>query len=139
MPLRMRKSIRLGGGVRLNLGKRGVGLSAGGKGFRYSVNSSGRRTTSVGLPGSGLGWSRSSSGGGRARRRAAPPPRVVAEPRPPKPGLLAPAHEKEFFKGLKDFAAGDYATALAHFRAASARDSKDRATSDELMSGMLLV
>jgi hypothetical protein len=47
------------------LNKRSVGISAGVRGARYSVNSSGQRTRSVGIPGSGLSYiSRS-----RARRR----------------------------------------------------------------------
>ena len=51
MGLRLRKSIKLGGGAKLNIGKKSVGMSVGGKGARYSVNSSGRRTKSVGIPG----------------------------------------------------------------------------------------
>jgi hypothetical protein len=56
MGLRFRKSINLGGGLRLNLGSKGLGLSAGGRGARVSINSRGRRTTSFGLPGTGLRW-----------------------------------------------------------------------------------
>ena len=43
MGLRFRKSIKLGGGARLNIGKKSVGLSVGGKGARYTVSSSGRQ------------------------------------------------------------------------------------------------
>ena len=46
-----RKSKNLGGGVRLNTGKKSVGLSAGGKGARASVNSKGRVGLSIGIPG----------------------------------------------------------------------------------------
>ncbi|WP_066062839.1 DUF4236 domain-containing protein [Neobacillus soli] len=62
MGLRFRKSFKIAPGVRMNLGKTGVGLSVGGHGLRYSVNSSGRRTTSVGIPGSGLYYTTSSGG-----------------------------------------------------------------------------
>lgn len=63
--LRFRRSFKVAPGVRLNLNKRSVGISAGVRGARYSVNSSGQRTRSVGIPGSGLSYiSRS-----RARRR----------------------------------------------------------------------
>jgi Protein of unknown function (DUF4236) len=41
-----RKSRRLAPGIRLNFGKRGVGVSVGGKGARTSVSSTGRRTNS---------------------------------------------------------------------------------------------
>ena len=54
MGLRFRKSITLCKGVRLNIGKTGVSISAGIPGFRKTIHSSGRVTTSVGIPGSGL-------------------------------------------------------------------------------------
>lgn len=60
----MRKSLKIAPGVRLNVSARGVGVSAGVRGARYSVHSSGRRTTSLSIPGTGMGW-RSSSGGSR--------------------------------------------------------------------------
>ena len=44
MPMRFRRSIKLGKGVRLNVSKSGFGLSAGVRGARCSVHSSGRRT-----------------------------------------------------------------------------------------------
>lgn len=62
MGLRFRKSVKLGKGLRLNLGKKGVGLSIGGKGATYSINSSGRRTSTVGIAGTGLSYSHTSSG-----------------------------------------------------------------------------
>lgn len=43
MGLRFRKSIKIGNGVKLNIGKKSVGFSVGGKGARYTVNSSGRQ------------------------------------------------------------------------------------------------
>jgi Protein of unknown function (DUF4236) len=61
MGLRFRKSFKVAPGVRVNVGKRGVGMSFGGKGLRYSVHSSGRRTSTVGLPGTGISYSSSSS------------------------------------------------------------------------------
>lgn len=48
-----RKSVRLGKVVRLNLSKRGVGISAGVKGLRLGVNRKGIYTSS-GIPGTGL-------------------------------------------------------------------------------------
>lgn len=61
MGFRFRKSVKLAPGVRLNVGKKSVGVSLGGKGFRHSINSSGRRTTTVGVPGTGLSYSHSHS------------------------------------------------------------------------------
>ena len=48
-----RKSINLGGGVRLNFSKRGIGASVGVKGFRVGIGPSGLRTRAT-LPGTGL-------------------------------------------------------------------------------------
>lgn len=62
MGFRFRKSINLGGGIKLNLNKKSAGLSFGGKGFRYSMNTKGRKTTSVGIPGTGLYYTKSSGG-----------------------------------------------------------------------------
>lgn len=56
MGLRVRKSINLGGGVRLNLSKSGIGISAGVKGARVSIGPRGIRT-SVGIPGTGIYYS----------------------------------------------------------------------------------
>lgn len=54
MGVRFRKSVGLGSGVKLNISKKSVGLSAGVKGAHISANSSGRRSVSAGIPGSGL-------------------------------------------------------------------------------------
>ncbi len=56
MGLRFRKSFKVAPGVRVNVGKKSVGVSVGGKGFRKSVNTSGRVTTSIGVPGTGLSY-----------------------------------------------------------------------------------
>lgn len=62
MGIRMRKSIKIAPGVRLNLGKSSVGMSFGTKGLRYSLNSSGRKTASVGIPGTGISYVKSMGG-----------------------------------------------------------------------------
>lgn len=56
--MRYRKSIGLGKGVRLNVGKGSLGISAGGKGAHVSVNSKRGVTTSVGAPGTGVSYSK---------------------------------------------------------------------------------
>lgn len=50
-----RRSIDIGP-FRVNVGSRGVGYSVGGRGFRVGRSASGRRYTSFGLPGTGLGY-----------------------------------------------------------------------------------
>ena len=74
MAFRLNRSIGIAPGVRFRLNKRSVGLTFGKGPFHYTVNSRGRRTSSVGIPGTGMYFSESS--GGRTRRGA---PRV-AEP-----------------------------------------------------------
>lgn len=59
MGLRFRKSIQIMPGVKLNLNKKSAGITLGGKGVHYTVNSKGRKTASVGIPGTGLYYSSS--------------------------------------------------------------------------------
>ena len=59
MGLQFRKSITLCKGVKLNVTKTGVGVTVGKKGCHCSINSSGRTTASVGLPGTGLYYTKS--------------------------------------------------------------------------------
>jgi hypothetical protein len=54
MAVRFRKSINIGGGTRINLNKKSIGVSAGVKGARITANSNGRKTGTVGIPGTGL-------------------------------------------------------------------------------------
>ena len=61
MGFRFRKSMKIAPGLRLTFGKRSIGISAGVRGARVSLNSSGRVTSSAGIPGSGLYWTESVS------------------------------------------------------------------------------
>lgn len=70
MGFRFRKSFKIAPGVRVNVGKKSVGISAGVKGARVSVNSSGRKTTTVGLPGTGLSYSKTEKIGGSKTKAA---------------------------------------------------------------------
>lgn len=54
--MRFRRSVKIAPGVRLNVSKTGVGVSAGVKGARVSAHSSGRTTKTVGVPGTGVYW-----------------------------------------------------------------------------------
>ncbi|WP_449540100.1 DUF4236 domain-containing protein [Ferdinandcohnia sp. Marseille-Q9671] len=62
MAFRFRKSIKIAKGVRVNFGKKGMGVSVGTRGMRYSIHSSGRRTRSVGIPGTGISYVKTTSG-----------------------------------------------------------------------------
>jgi tetratricopeptide (TPR) repeat protein len=129
---RFRRSIKLGPGVRLNVGKTGIGVSAGVRGARRTFHSSGRQTSSVGIPGTGLGYvhTKSASKASASEPTAAPP--VMA-----KPGLFAPKHEKEFHKALQAYAKGDTEQARRLFESASAKDESGRVLADDLLAGIV--
>jgi tetratricopeptide (TPR) repeat protein len=100
MGFRMRKSVKIAPGVRLNVSKTGIGASVGAGGVRYSAHSSGRRTVSArtGVP--GVYYQKSVRGGGSAgagRAEQAAPPATSAK----KPRLFAPKGEKELYKAVK--------------------------------------
>lgn len=54
MGFRFRKSINLGGGVRINLSKSGVGYSVGTKGLRVTKTADGKTRTTASIPGTGI-------------------------------------------------------------------------------------
>lgn len=58
MGLRFRKSIKLTDHLKLNVGNKSSSISAGVKGAHYTVSTSGRRTATVGIPGTGLSYSK---------------------------------------------------------------------------------
>ena len=108
MGFRMRRSIRIAPGVRLNVSAKSFGISAGVRGAHVSLNSRTGVRTTVGLPGTGMSYtrtqgthssSRTSAPSTRARRSApvAPDP----APQPKRPGLFAPHWHKELFKELE--------------------------------------
>jgi len=51
-----KKSIKIAPGIRLNIGKKSVGISAGIKGARISANTKGQTNASVGVPGTGISF-----------------------------------------------------------------------------------
>ena len=59
MGFRFRKSINLGKGVRLNIGKKTLGLSVGRRGLRFTTNSKNQKRITAGIPGTGLYWTES--------------------------------------------------------------------------------
>ncbi|MFT8320494.1 MAG: DUF4236 domain-containing protein [Bacillus sp. (in: firmicutes)] len=61
MGIGFRKSFKIAPGVRLNVGSKSVGMSAGVKGLRYSVNSRTGSRVTAGIPGTGLSYSTSGS------------------------------------------------------------------------------
>ena len=51
-----RKSIKLGGGLKINLSKSGVGASWGIPGFRVTKKANGGTRTTVSIPGTGISY-----------------------------------------------------------------------------------
>ncbi len=129
MAMRFRRSVKLAPGIRLNVGKKSASVRLGGRGYGYTVSTSGRRTKSVGIPGSGLHWT-SSSGGGRStggsrrgqggsgsQAAVAAIPQTI-EQAIPGSGLFASKAEKSFRKGLIAYVRRELPDALTHFTTA---------------------
>lgn len=141
MGFRLYKSVSLGRGIRLNLSKTGVGISAGIPGLRYSVHSSGRTVRTAGLPGTGIyyrkdSYVRTSPRTTRSQGRPTPAPAVQMYPRA---GLFAPREEKLFVKGVTAYMQGKHEEALQHFCDVMARDAAQAHVSEEYFAAMALV
>jgi len=100
MGFRIRKSIKVAPGIRLNLSKTGIGTSVGGDYGRVSVHSSGRNTfaTRTGVP--GITYMRSIKKHPDQEGDAPPPPPLPDEVRLKKPGMFAPAGEKALYEAV---------------------------------------
>ena len=81
MGLRYRKSISILPGVRLNMGLNSMSISAGVPGFRKTISTTGRVTTSVGIPGTGLYYVDSKKISDTGSRRSYNPPPAPVETR----------------------------------------------------------
>lgn len=62
MGLQFRKSINLGGGLRINLSKSGIGFSWGTKGFRVTKTAKGKVRTTASIPGTGISYTQELGG-----------------------------------------------------------------------------
>ncbi|MHC1722576.1 MAG: DUF4236 domain-containing protein [Aminipila sp.] len=56
MGIRFRKRVKIVPGLTLNINKKSVGVTAGVRGAHASINTEGQRTTSMGIPGTGLSY-----------------------------------------------------------------------------------
>lgn len=66
MGIRFRKSFKIAPGLKFNINKNSVGVTMGVKGAHYTINSKGKRTSSIGIPGTGLSYV-STEGGGSSK------------------------------------------------------------------------
>ena len=62
MGLRFRKSIKVAPGVKINLNKKSTSVTLGKKGAHYTVNSKGKKTASVGIPVTGISYTKTING-----------------------------------------------------------------------------
>ena len=107
MTLRFRRTLKIAPGLRINFNKNSISLSAGPRGAHYTVSSSGKRTVSAGIPGTGL-YAYDSYNPRAAKRRAA----ATAKPEPqdihsfaqatPMPTLFSKPAERAFSSFLTD-------------------------------------
>ena len=63
MGWRFRKSFKIFPGMKINVNKKSVGITFGGKGIHYTINSKGKHTASAGIPGTGLYYTKSATTG----------------------------------------------------------------------------
>lgn len=61
MALRFRRSIKIAPGIRINLNKKSTSVRIGPRGLGYTISSTGKRTISAGIPGTGISFSETTS------------------------------------------------------------------------------
>lgn len=68
MGFKFRKSIKIAPGIKLNFSKKSTGITFGGKGVKYTINSKGKRTKSFGIPGTGLYYTTTNDGNKKKKK-----------------------------------------------------------------------
>ena len=105
MTVRFRRSMKIAPGVRINFNTHSTSLSLGPRGAHYTMSSTGRRTVSAGIPGTGLyayetvNPKRPSTS---ARSKASLKDLESFDGPTPKPALLASRYEKAFYSFLTE-------------------------------------
>lgn len=80
MGLRFRKSISVAKGVKVNINKKSAGVTVGKRGAHYTINTTGKQTASVGLPGTGLSYSKSFGGKKKSNSKASSSKKSASTP-----------------------------------------------------------
>lgn len=104
MSLRFRRSMKIAPGLRLNFSKGSIGVSAGVRGARVSVNTKGQVYSSVGIPGTGIyNVERTNlrAGSQRAKRVQPQSHSFSSTPLIATPGLFASGDERAIAKALR--------------------------------------
>lgn len=125
MTLRFRRLMRIAPGLNLTISKRSLGLNAGVRGAHLSVNTRGRVTRSVGIPGTGLSDIKIANlnkkkKSGRSTRQTTNNPQEtfeIAKPKPERsPGIFAGRVERAFFRALKQHKLSEYKTFFENYK-----------------------
>ena len=103
MGLNFRKSISIGKGLKLNLSKSGPSISFGKSGLRQSINLKGQSRTTVGIPGTGVYYTKtanvknvaSSLFGGKDKKSDAPGKKAVASSGKDEAAIAAKAQARQ--------------------------------------------
>lgn len=74
MGFRFYRRVRIAPGIRLNFGTRGASVSFGHRGCWYTTGAHGRRTATLGFPGTGLRYTTTTGGSARSGSRQASKP-----------------------------------------------------------------
>ena len=72
MGLRFRRSLKIAPGIKLNFNKNSRSITFGARGAHYTINSKGKRTSSVGIPGTGLSYSTTTTKKKRKKTKETP-------------------------------------------------------------------
>ena len=136
MAFRFFRRVRIAPGVHLNLSKGGVSISAGPRGLKTTVGTSGRRFT-AGIPGTGLHHTKAVKPGRSGSRAAGAIARSPERAEPIRSGfwrnLGTSAEEKAFIEGDNAMARGDDQAAAGYL--AKARGLPDA----DFLAGMMLI
>lgn len=115
MSVRFRRSVKIAPGIRINFNTHSTSLTLGPRGAHYTMSSTGRRTISSGIPGTGLYASESYNPRTQAarasreeRQLSQQPEDLTSFPGPtPRPNFFSSGAEKDFSKMLIEFYSGD--------------------------------
>lgn len=96
MGLRFRKSIKIAPGVKINLNKKSTSVTFGGKGVHYTASSTGKKTASVGIPGTGISHTQTTGQSNRQKKTN----KGGSQPMPttPQTNFQDPDHKKWYQK-----------------------------------------
>ena len=96
MGLRFRKSIKIAPGVKINLNKKSTSVTFGGKGAHYTASSTGKKTASVGIPGTGISYTKTTGQSSKQKKTS----EGGSQPMPtaPQSNFQDPDHKKWYQK-----------------------------------------